>query len=207
MTNFTINAFLRDAKKARRALREGMIPAVVYGPHFSTKTLCVSQREFAKIFQEAGTSQVVTLTVGDEEYSVLIHEIQRDPLKNSITHIDFYHFTKGHKVLAAIPLVFIGTSSGAKDKGGILVTNIREIEVEALPEKLPPSFEVSLQNLSEFGDEISVGNLLMPQGVECLTQKDLIIVSLLEPKREEAKVSEQAGEEKTDSGAPPSPQV
>lgn len=208
MPPYKLSAFTRDSeKKAKDLRREGMIPAVIYGPNFSTKTLCVSQREFAKVLHEAGTSQVVTLTVGDEEYPALIHEIQRESLKNTITHIDFYHITKGHKVLAAIPLVFVGTSPGAKDKGGILSTNIREVEVEALPEKLPPSLEVDLHRLKEFGDEISVDDLLMPEGADCLTQKDLVIVSLLEPRREEEKVSEQVQGAKAESPAPPPAQV
>lgn len=172
-------------RNVRKLIREGGIPGVVYGPGFEARPLHISMKEFMKVFREAGESQVVTLDMKGESIPVLIHDIQRHPLTQGLIHVDFYHITKGHKVQAMTPLAFIGTSPGVKDKGGTVLTMVREVEVEALPEALPHTLEINLENLKEFGDEIMVRDIVLPSGVDMITAPDIVVVSLAEPTKQE----------------------
>ena len=202
MSLYNLTVLARDKrKKGKQLLKEGFIPAVMYGPAREAKALVVGTKDFTNIFREAGKSQIISIEIEGKTFPTLVHALERDPLSDAIIHIDFYQTTKGHKVFATIPLIFKGIPPGVRDKGGTLVTNMREVEVEAFPEALPPSFEVRLTRLEEFGDEIFVSDLVLPEGVNLITPREVVIVSLLAPRREGGKVTEKGGEEETSSQA------
>lgn len=186
MATYTLSVSMRDTKQTRAQLaKEGLIPAVVYGPGMEPLTISVLETDFGKVFHRAGTSQVITLEIGKDTNPTLVHEVQHNPVSGRVAHVDFYHITKGHKVSAPIPLVFVGVSLGVKDLGGTLVTHMREIEVEGLPEKLPASIEIDLAVLKEFGDEIKVSDIALASDVNPLVQADMVVVSLLAPVAQE----------------------
>lgn len=191
MSTYTLRAGLRDLKKnPRQLLKEGIIPAVVYGPGFATKTIQIEEKEFSKVFKDAGTSQVIQIDLQGTPVPTLIHDMQRNSLSERIVHLDFYHITKGHEVQARIALRFVGASSGVKDKGGTLVTNVHEIEIQGLPEKLPASIEVDISFLEEFGDEILLKDIALPEGVKVRAAAELVVASLLAPARQEEVVAQ-----------------
>ncbi len=199
-------------EKVRKFIREGGIPGVIYGPGFKARSLNISAKEFVKVLREAGESQVVSLDMKGETIPVLIHDVQRHPLTQNVIHVDFYHITKGHKVQAMIPLTFAGMSPGVKDKGGTVLTMVREVEVEALPEELPHGLEIDLGSLKEFGDEILVGDIPLPSGVTMITAPDIAIISLAEPAKEEEtpkaeEAKEAVPESPADEGAKKEPNV
>lgn len=205
MSTYTIIATSRKGPaKAKNLLKEGFIPAVVYGHNFKTQVLQVPQKEFLKIYREAGSSQLISLQIDGKALSTLVHEVQKDPVSHEIIHVDFYHITKGQKVTALIPLVFEGVAPGVKDKGGTLITHMREIEIEGLPEKLPASLAVDISSLEEFGDEIKVSDLKLPEGVQTTVQPEVIVAALLAPAPEEQSAP-QATEEAAAQAAPETP--
>lgn len=182
MATYKLSASLRDTKHTRaRLAKEGLIPGVVYGPGVEPMAVALPLLEFSKVFHTAGTSQVIVLNLDKQSNPTLVHEVQKNPVNGAIIHVDFYHITKGHKVTAQIPLTFSGVSMGVKDLGGTLVTHIRDIEVQGLPENLPASLDIDVSALKEFGDEITLGDIAFPQDVSPLAQADVIIVSLLAP--------------------------
>jgi large subunit ribosomal protein L25 len=85
-----LKARIRKAigKKAKTLLKEGKIPAVLYGPGIENLNLEVDEKEIEKILREKNSP--IVLKVEDKEYQVLIKEIQREPIKGKIIHIDFY---------------------------------------------------------------------------------------------------------------------
>lgn len=215
MSTYQLSVIPRESRRGtKQLLKEGRIPGIVYGPGFHPTAISISAKEFAKVLHEAGTSQIINLSLPDSDSAqrekkssqtsphepraslglirgsslpTLMHELQRDPITGRITHVDFYHVTKGHKVSAMIPLVFVGISPGIKDKGGTLVTHLREVEVEGLPEKLPASLDVDISGLKEFGDEIVLGDLSISPDVTLLGEVKTSVVSLLAPQVEEKK--------------------
>lgn len=188
--SYTLYAHNRAYEKAKGIRRQHLIPAIVYGHGIQPLKISVSSKEFMRMFHHASTSHVITLETKEKQYPVLIHRIQRDPLNSEVAHIDFYHIAKGDKVSALIPLEIKGISLGVKDHGCTLVTHIREVEVEALPDELPSCIEIDISRLSNAGDEIAVKDLPIRKGVNFLTSKEITIVSLMAAKKEEVKTQE-----------------
>jgi large subunit ribosomal protein L25 len=87
-----LRARIRKAigKKAKSLLKEGKIPAILYGPGIENLNLEIDEKEIEKILREKNENSPIVLKIEDKEYQVLIKEIQREPIKGKIIHIDFY---------------------------------------------------------------------------------------------------------------------
>lgn len=177
----SLNAKTRkEAGRIVNKLRDkGIVPAVVYGPEAKNLSLQINEKEFIKTFKEAGESSLIELAIDDgkEKRSVLIHEIQKDPITGRPIHIDFFQASLKQEVQVAIPLVFEGVSFAVKDLGANLVKNMSEIEVKALPQNLPHQITVDLSILKNIGDHILIKDLKAPANVEILKKPDEIVAA------------------------------
>lgn len=177
----SLNAKIRETKgRNNNELRaQDIIPAVVYGPEQKNASIEVGLKDFLKIFKIAGESSLIELSIDGEKTkrSVLIHEIQRDPITSNPIHIDFFQASLKEEVEVAIPLVFEGVSFAVKDLGANLVKNITEIEVKALPQNLPHEIKVDLALLKNIGDHILVKDLVVANNVEILKKPEDIIAT------------------------------
>ena len=106
---------------------------------------------------------------------VLIHNTEKDPLTGDLIHIDFYQPRMGEEIEVKVPLVFEGEALAVKELGGTLVKNISEIEVKALPVKLPKEIIVQVEDLKTFEDRILIKDLLLPEGVKSLKDPEEIV--------------------------------
>jgi large subunit ribosomal protein L25 len=91
-----LKARIRKAigKKAKSLLKEGKIPAILYGPGIENLNLEIDEKEIEKILREKNENSPIVLKIDDKEYQVLIKEIQREPIKGKIIHIDFYKMSQ-----------------------------------------------------------------------------------------------------------------
>ena len=121
----------RDLRKS------GKIPAIFYGPKEKSASIVISMKDFIKVWKKAGESSVVMLKEGNNEHETLIYDVDFHPVTGLPRHVDFYVIEKGKKVKVKIPLIFEGVSPAVKDKGGILIKVLRELEIEASPKDLP----------------------------------------------------------------------
>jgi len=178
-------------KKANGLKKAGQIPAVVYGPESKNVTVAVDEKEFKKVLKTAGESSLVELLVEGEKQKrpVLVHEIQRDPVSDTIVHIDFLQPSLTQEVEVNIPLVFEGVALAEKDLGGTLVKNISEIEVKALPQNLPHEIKVSIESLKTFEDHILVKDLNVPAQVTVTKNPDEIVASVVPPQKIEEELA------------------
>lgn len=175
----------RDSKVSPDKLRKGgKMLAVFYGPKEATTPIVVEMPAFKKIWKQAGESSVISLVEGSKEHEALIHAIDVHPLTGEPRHADFYVIEKGKKVKVHVQLVFSGVSSAVKDKGGILVKVLREIEVEAAPKDLPRELIVDISKLVELNDTIHAKDLAVPAGVELKINADEVVASVAEAKEE-----------------------
>jgi len=163
----------------------GLIPGVVYGAHQASTPIAIDAIAFGKISREAGEATIVSLSGLGASLPTLIHEIERDPLTDKPRHVDFYAVTKGEKVHVAIPLSFVGESA-AVEAGANLVKVLHEVEVKADPMNLPHSIEVDLSALKELNAQIHVKDLVLPAGVELVTDIDDVVVLTQEVAAEKA---------------------
>ena len=184
-------------KKGSRELsslkKKGKLPAVVYGPGAKNVFIEVDERDFKKVFEEAGESSLIELIVekeGGEKRLVLIHDIQRDPLTDEIIHADFYQAPLKEEIEVTVPLVFEGESKAVKELGGTLVKDIHEVEVRALAKNLPHEIKVDVSNLQAFEDKIFVRDLKLPAGVKIKRDPQEIVVWVAEPEKVEEELAQ-----------------
>ncbi|MFZ1075422.1 MAG: 50S ribosomal protein L25 [Minisyncoccia bacterium] len=173
-----------DGATAKAIRASGSIPAVVYGAHQEATPIVVDAIAFSKALREAGEATIVSLSGLGAALPTLIREVDLDPLTSRPRHVDFYAVTKGEKVEVAIPLVFVGESPAVRE-GANLVKVLHEVEVEADPMSLPHDIEVDLTVLAALDDQIRVGDLKLPDGVELVTDAEDVVVLVQEVVAEE----------------------
>ncbi len=172
-------------KKVEKLREAGMIPAELYGHDSENVHLSVPAKEFMKLFKEAGESTIINLDLGNEKLPVLIHDLQKNPLTDEISHIDFYQVRMDEEITASVPLEFVGEAPAVKEKGGILIKAVQEIEIEALPADLPHKIEVDLIGLSDIGRSIHVKDLKIGEKVKALIDAETVVATVTEPAKEE----------------------
>ncbi|PIQ67075.1 MAG: 50S ribosomal protein L25 [Candidatus Zambryskibacteria bacterium CG_4_9_14_3_um_filter_40_16] len=180
----------REKTKNLQTLRkQGVLPAVFYGKKQISTPISIYQKQFVKIWKQAGESTVVTLKMGEgESYDSLIQDVDFDPVTGTPRHADFYVFDKDHKIEVAVPVEFVGVSSAVKDFGGLLVKVLHELKIEAVPKDLPREIKVDLSVLKEIGGNIKAKDIILPQGVTLMENLEEVIVLVSEPKEEEPEI-------------------
>ncbi len=200
-----LKAKTREKKESPNTLRmKGEIPAVFYGYNTENTLIKVESKEFEKIEKEAGESNLITLELEDEKGEkvkgkkpvVLIHGIQKDPLKGNFIHIDFYQPNLKEEVEAEIPINFSGEAPIIKSEGGTLVRNITRVTIKALPESLIDSIEVDCSVLESYDDVIKIADLNVPEGVEFIDDKERVVLMVSRPEDVERELEKEIEEEK-----------
>jgi large subunit ribosomal protein L25 len=174
----------RDAK---RLLRSGKIPAVLYGPKTEAVALALDQREFTSRVAGLEGSHLVRLKSAAPslaEKVALVKEMQYHPISGGVIHADLYEVDLTAKITVRVPLHFIGKAAGVV-RGGILQPIVREIEVECLPLDIPEFFNVDVSAL-DIGDSVHIEELTMPAGVTAVSEADQALVAVVPPTVEEA---------------------
>jgi len=172
-------------KKTKNLMQQGILVGILYGPKIKNINIQLKLKDFEKAYKEAGESSLISLKIGNDKYSVLIYELKRDPITGNPVHVDFYQPILTKEVSTWVPLVFEGESLAVKDLGGTLIKETQEIEVRALPEKLPHEIKVNISRLNTFEDEILVKDLDLPEGVKVEKDPDDIIALVTPPQKEE----------------------
>ena len=186
-TKVQLKAELRSPSdgKPRIVRTSGFIPAVIYGSGLTSKNIKVKKHDFAKAFQVAGEFNLVDLSVGgDQAAKVIVKDVQRDGLIRQIIHIDFYQVDMTKKILAEIPLNFVGEAKAIKDLGGTLVKNMDTVKVNCLPGDLVSQIEVDISKLDNFNQFIRLHDLILPSGVELASATNEAVVGVVETKIE-----------------------
>ncbi|MEK7162842.1 MAG: 50S ribosomal protein L25 [Patescibacteria group bacterium] len=177
-------------KKVDFLRRQGLIPAELYGHKIENINLSVSAKDFLRVFKEAGESTVIKLKVEItptevSEFNVLVNDFQENPLTNEVSHIDFYSVKMDEKITAKIPLKFINEPPAVKEKNGVLVKAMHEIEIEALPADLLHHIEIDLSGLSDIGMSIYVKDLKVNKKVRFLVNSETVVATITEMAKEE----------------------
>lgn len=176
---------ITEKREGGKTLSDAKIPAVFYGPKAESTPIWVSEIELLKVWKEAGESTVVVLSLDGVEHETLIHDIDREPVRGKIRHVDFYVLEKGKKVEVAVQLEFIGVSEAIKTLGGSLVKVLHEVEIEAMPKDLPHNLEVDISPLADFDSQIHAGDIKLPAGVTLKTDAEEVVALVMEAKEEE----------------------
>lgn len=171
-------------KKLKKLRYEGVIPANVFGPNFTSKALTVNYKDFVKLYKEAKETAVVYLQLNKEEIPVLIKIVQKHPVSDSIIHIDFRKIDLTQKIVTEVPVHIIGVSEAVSQKGGVLLTQINKLSVEALPQHIPQFIDVDISILKDIGQEIKVSDLKASTNYVVKNDAQKVIVSVIIHKEE-----------------------
>jgi large subunit ribosomal protein L25 len=185
-----IEAVAREIKgrKVKALRRQGLIPANIFGKKTDSVAIHVKAADFIRLFSEVGETTLVDIKIEAENSPrpVLIVNVQHHPVTSAPIHIDFHQVSLKEKVTANIPVEIIGESPAVKDLGGVLLTALNEIEVEALPTDLPEKIEVDISHLSAIGDSIAVKDIKVDSNkITVVTGADETVVNIQEPAAEE----------------------
>jgi large subunit ribosomal protein L25 len=193
-----VNALVAEAREAtgkgiaRRLRAAGRIPAVVYGRGVESKAISVDPNGLQRLLQSggAGMNTLIELSMDGETRTVLVKELQRDPVRGRPLHSDFYLVELDKTVEVSVPIRLLGRPEGV-ELGGILDQPLREIELECLPRAIPESVDLDVSGL-EVGDSIHVRDLELPEGVSVRTDVNLAVASVITPVVVEEPVAEEA---------------
>lgn len=153
------------ARAPKELKKEGFIPAVFYGAKTPATSVFIPIIDFLKVFGESGEMSTISLKTEGGVKNVLVQDLQRNPVKSNIIHVDFYVVEKGQKVHVAIPLNFIGEAPATKT-GGVLVKAYHELMVEGESQNLPHTIDVDVSSLVSSTSVITVKDITLPKGVE-----------------------------------------
>ena len=197
--DYKVQAKVRDGRgknDARRARREGMVPITVYGGGAETVAAVAPLRDLAAILRsEAGRNTIFTIEVeGMGESEVMFHDRQIDPVKGRLIHADLTRLVKGQKIEVTVPLHLVGEPIGVKEKQGVLEQIIREIDVRCEPREIPDAIDVDVSNL-DVHDTLHVSDIKVAEGVEILTDAELVIATVGIVREEEVAAPATEGEE------------
>lgn len=165
---------------------ETKIPAVLYGKNINNLSLWVGEKEFQKIYSQAGESTLLKVAIDAKgERNVIIKEVQKDVLSGNPIHVDFYQVRMDEEIEATVEIDFVGEPPAVKELGGVLVKNIDEVDVKCLPGDLPPKIVVDVNLLKTFDDYIYVKNLKVSDKVELLVDPETVVAMVAPPRSEE----------------------
>ncbi len=184
-------------KKEKDEKIKGFVPAVFYGPKKENISLLIDQKEASKIYKEAGESTLISLEIEGKEkmVSVLIYDVQKNPLTGAITHIDFFAPNLKEEVEAEVNLIFVGVAPAVKDLNGTFVKNTTFINVKALPQNLPHEIEVNIEKLATFEDAIHIKDLVVSDGVKIVQDPEMVVAMVSRPADVEAELEKPIKEE------------
>jgi large subunit ribosomal protein L25 len=182
MSNIKLVAQTRTAAgspAARRLRAEGHIPGVLYGRGMTPVSVTVERRELrAALSGPAGVNTVLSLEVGGKSYPAVVKELQRHPIKRTVSHIDFLQVDMNVEITVNIPLHLTGEAKAVMSEGGLVDKAVDTIEVVCTPTNMPAEFSVDITDMQPH-DVIRLSDLALPTGVTATGDPDMPIVTVL----------------------------
>lgn len=213
--NLTLDLRTLQGKKVRQLRQDGIIPAVVYGAGLEPINVQAARNVIDKVIRDAGKHTPVHLTIDNKKEIAMIKDVEIDAVKGLTRHVSFHAVKQNEPVNAEVPIRLIGEGESAAERAGLIVLQaLDRIEVRALPLILPEALEVSIAGLKEAGEQITLGDITLPEGVvfvehntgreeegdeEAPQLTDLVVASVYEPAALEAANDAAAGEATIDS--------
>ena len=184
------------SRAANRLRAAGKVPGVIYGHGRAPLPIAVDGRALrAALTTEAGLNALLALQVDGDTHLTLAREIQRDPVRSTVTHVDFLIVRRDEVVSADVPITVVGEARQVIMGDGLIEQPLNTLTVHATPANIPAHVEVDVSDM-EIGDTIRVSDLTLPSGVSTEVDPDEPVViaarSVLEEVIEEAEGEEEA---------------
>jgi large subunit ribosomal protein L25 len=198
LINFNVKPRTTKGDGAAKAMRrEGMAPAVLYGPQTEPVLLSINSHEMENLLKTASAGQTllgIQIEGGGAAKPSIIKDMQRNVLTGEILHVDFYEVDMKRKITVQIPIVTTGKCKGV-EMGGMLQIIRREVDVLCYPNQIPDELVCDITDL-DVGESLHVEDLTLAEGIEIPHEANFTLLTILAAKaEEEEEVEEEEGEE------------
>ncbi len=193
------------SRSSNRLRGDGRIPAVVYGHGMTPVSIAVDRREVRHALStSAGLNAVIDLKLDGDTHPTVVKQLQRDPVRRTVTHIDFQVVNLNEEITVDVPIVLEGEARGVLSNDGLVEQSLNSLSVSTTPRNIPDNITYDVSDL-EIGDVVRVGDLALPDGVTTTVDPETPVVSGVfvaveaEPEVEEVE-GEEAGEGEEPAG-------
>ena len=171
---------------SRRLLSQDQIPAVVYGHGMQPLAVTVDRKDLrVALSGPAGLNTVLELHVGSDKYPAIVKEVQRDPVKRNVRHVDLQQISMTEVITVHVPLHMKGTAKAVLAEGGLVDPVVNSIDVRATAANIPNEIIVDITNMT-MDSVVRLGDLQMPTGVTIVGDPEFVVVTVVSTKVEEA---------------------
>ena len=196
------------SSSSRRLRAENKIPGVLYGHAMTPLSVSVDRRELrVAVSGTAGTNTVLDLTVDGKVYPAIIKDLQRHPVRRTVTHIDFLQVNLDEQITVSVPLRLEGEATSVLQNNGLVDPSVDSIEVVTTPRNIPDEFVVDVSGMT-MDTVIRLADIPMPAGVVATGDPESPVVTVLTMRAEveeieaaDAEVAEEQHEEAEGTGA------
>jgi|TARA_Y100000996_G_scaffold413724_1_gene402660 large subunit ribosomal protein L25 len=161
-------------RASKRYRRDNLVPAEIYGVSKDNQSILINGFELNNQIKDPQFySNVIDLNVGKTKIEVILKDLQRDPQKSNITHIDFLVVDQNVKITVNVPIKYVNeeTCVGVKTSGGVISHIITDVEISCFPKDIPENIEVDIQEL-DINQSIHLTEISLPDGVEFVSAAD-----------------------------------
>lgn len=197
------------SRPSRRLRATGRIPAVVYGGGMEATALSLDARELRTALSgEAGVNALLALELDGTTHLTMAKEIQRHPVRGTVSHVDLVIVRRDQPVVAEVPVLLVGEAEEVQRIGGVVNQQVFNLAVHSLPADIPHAIEVDVSDLV-IGSSVRLSDVRLPSGVTTDADPELTLVVGEAPRvaqEEEAAAAEEGeapGEEAPEAGPEP----
>ncbi len=164
-------------RPSKRLRAEGKVPGIVYGQGAEPVSVSVDRRELRHALTGvAGLNAVINLKVGDSTRPTVVKSLQRDPVRRSVTHVDFLVVNLSEEITMDVPIILQGEPKEVLDAGGLLEHHLTALAVTTTPRNIPNELVIDVSELS-LGDSVRVADIALPAGVTTSVDPDTSVVT------------------------------
>ena len=192
-----LSSSCRTESKTRanqRLRREGHLPGCIYGKNIDTVPIVVQTAELRKMLSQNGRNSVFTIeTDGGKSYSVMLREIQIQPLSGEYLHVNFQQVSLSEAIKADVEIALHGKDA-IERQSLILLQQMMTLSVKGLPSDIPDKIEIDASHLQP-GESLTISDLNLPEGITAETSADQVIAIVHRAKTHETEEEQPEKEE------------
>jgi len=174
---------------ARRIRRDEKIPGVLYGQGMNPVSVVVDRRDLrAALSGPAGVNTILTLEVDGSSYPAVVKDMQRHPVRRTVSHVDFLRIDLSKELTVSVPVRLVGEAKAVLSEGGLVDAATDTLEIVTTPANMPNEIAVDISAM-HVGDVIRLADLSLPAGTRALGDDDMPVVTAIAGSKAEAPVA------------------
>ena len=187
---------------SRRLRAQDHIPAVLYGHGMEPVTVSVARRDLrVALSGPAGVNTILTLDVAGKSYPAIVKELQRHPVRRTVSHVDFLQIDLSEEITVSVPVRLEGTAKAVVANGGLVDPAVDTIELRCTPANMPNEIVIDITDMT-VETVIHLQDVVLPAGTTAVGDPDLLVVTVLTLRQDTAAP---AGEGEAAAGAEEAP--